>query len=78
MTPNRSHLSYPTLAPVFENAESQAYIIGYAKTAVEAVALYTAHYAGTGSAPVTKALKECPERKGEGRVDGWVPEFQDE
>lgn len=72
---NRSNLSYPSPAPVFADADYQAEIIGQATTAAEAVAIYATYYAGTGSAPVTKALKACPDRKGEGPVDGWVPEF---
>lgn len=73
--PRRSNLSYPSPAPVFADANYMAEIIGHAATAAEAVALYTAYYAGTGASAVTKALKACPDRKGDGPVDGWVPEF---
>lgn len=54
-----------------------ATIIGAAQTAAEAMELYATHFAGTG-AKVVKALKACLDRKGEGPVDGWVPELADE
>lgn len=72
--PNRSNLSYPSPAPVFADADYQADIIGQARTAAEAVAIYAAYYEGTGQV-VAKALKACPDRRGEGPVDGWAPEF---
>ena len=74
--PNRSNLSYPTAAPVFADAEHMAEVIGETRTAAEAVALYTAYYAGTGAGTVTKARTACPDRGSEGPVDGWVPEFE--
>lgn len=75
--PNRSNLAYPTPAPVFADADHGADIIGQARTATEAMAIYADHFAGTG-AKVVKAVKACPERRGEGPVDGWVPELVDE
>lgn len=75
--PNRSNLSYPLAAPVFADGDHQADIIGQATTAAEAMAIYAKHFAGTGAKPV-KALKACPDRRGEGPVDGWVPELADE
>lgn len=76
--PNRSNLSYPVAAPVFADADYQADIIGQARTAAEAVAIYSAYYEGTGETPPIKARKACPDRHGEGPVDGWVPEFEGE
>jgi hypothetical protein len=74
--PNRSNLSYVVPAPVFADADHMAYIIGQAKTAAEAVAIYEAYYAGTGETRRIIAVKACPDRGKEGPVDGWVPEFQ--
>lgn len=71
--PSRSNLSYPTAAPVFADADHQAAIIGQARTAEEAMAIYTNQFAGSGLKPI-KAVKACPDRRGEGPVDGWVPE----
>lgn len=75
--PNRSRLSYPVPAPVFADADYQADVIGQATTADEAMAIYAAYFEGTGARPV-KAIKACPDRRGEGPVDGWVPELADE
>ena len=74
--PSRSNLSYPSAAPVFADADHMADVIGQAATAAEALAIYAAHYEGTGARAV-KALKACPDRRGEGPVDGWVPELAD-
>src|SRR5258708_27592414 len=75
--PNRSNLSYPVAAPVFEGDGYSAEIIGRATTAVGAMRIYRRYYAGTGTKPV-RALKAAPERRGQGPVDGWVPELADE
>ncbi|MFI5020766.1 MAG: hypothetical protein ACHQRJ_03795 [Alphaproteobacteria bacterium] len=75
--PNRSSLSYPCAAPVFADADHGAEIIGQARTAAEAMAVYAAHFTGTGAQAV-RAIKACPERRGQGPVDGWVPELVDE
>lgn len=75
--PNRSNLSYPVAAPVFADADHMADIIGYARTAAEAHAIYARYYAGTGEEREIRVAKACPERRGEGPVDGWVPEFLD-
>jgi len=72
--PSRSNLSYASAAPVFADADYMADIIGQAKTAEEALAIYTRHFDGTGARAI-KAIKICPDRRGEGPVDGWAPEL---
>jgi len=73
--PNRSNLSYAAPAPVFADAEYMADIIGYARTAVEAVAIYRAYNEGTGETREARAVKTSRDRRNEGPVDGWAPEF---
>jgi hypothetical protein len=64
--------SYPVPAPIYADGDYMADIIGYAKTADEAMARYVDYFAGTGTT-VTGARKITPERRGEGPVDGWAP-----
>lgn len=66
---------YRTPAPIFAHADYMADIIGHAATADEAVAVYTAYYAGTGAPAVVGAVKITPDRRGNGPVDGWAPLF---
>jgi hypothetical protein len=56
--PNRSNLAYPVPAPVFADADLEAEIIGQARTAAEAMALYEQQYVGTGMRP-TKAVRNA-------------------
>jgi hypothetical protein len=71
---------YPTAAPVYADADHMAGIIGHARTADEAMAIYAEHFAGTGAKAV-QAVKVCPERRGasggSGPVDGWAPEIEE-
>lgn len=67
--------AYPVAAPVFADADAMADIIGHAATAAEANAIYARHFEGTGEDRKAKAVKACPDRRGEGPVDGWVPTF---
>ena len=66
--------SYPTPAPVFADADYQADIIGQAKTSEEALAIYRAYFDGV---TIVRAVKTCPDRRGKGPVDGWVPELEE-
>lgn len=66
--------AYPTAAAVFADIENQAEIIGHAASATEALILLRHYYARTGSYPVG-VEKVCPERRGEGSIDGWAPLF---
>ena len=64
----------PTAAAVFADIENQAEIIGHAASATEALVLLRHYYDNTGSYPVG-VEKVCPERRGEGSIDGWAPLF---
>jgi len=66
--------AYPTAAAVFADIENQAEIIGHAATATEALVLLRHYYDNTSSYP-SGVKKVCPERHGEGSVDGWAPLF---
>lgn len=67
---------YPTPAPVFADADHEAEILGEAKTADEAMAIYRDFFDGTGAVPVS-AVKTTPERSGR-PVDGWLPVTTDD
>ena len=69
--------TYPIAAPVFADDEPNADILGYAADADEAMALYREFYFDTGTDAVM-AVKACPDRRGEGPVDGWVPKLTSE
>ena len=76
--PNRSNLSYPSPAPVFDSAEPHhPEVIGQAKTAADAMTIYAAYFVGTGAKAI-KALKATSYLPNEPPVDGWVPELADE
>ena len=70
--------SYPHIAPIFADADANADIIGMAITAHEALAIYEGHFAGTGETRKISVEKACPDRRGIGPVDGWVPIFAGE
>ncbi len=72
---SRSNLFYPTAAPVFADADHMADIIGQARTAAEAKAIYTTYYANT-DVIVVNAIKATPDRE-DGPADGWIPEMTD-
>lgn len=65
--------TYPSTAPIFADADHMSDIIGYAATAHEALIRYREYFEGTGVVPLA-AVKCCPDR-GNGPVDGWMPEL---
>ena len=77
MTNHPNHGQYPEPAPVFDGVDHPIEIIGEARTAEEAIKIYREYLLGTGARAVN-ALKACPELRGTGPVDGWVPVLADE
>lgn len=66
---------YHRAAPVFSDADHEADIIGYALTRRGATRHYRRFYGCAGFEPPVGAVKACPERRGQGPVDGWEPVF---